>query len=77
MMQGLIDTGKEEGVEYNEDQYNVSEAYMRTIVKALIARDLYESGSYFRVANELNPVYREALDLINDPKRYDRLLSGK
>lgn len=77
MMQGLIDTGKEEGVDYNEDQYNVSEAYMRTIVKALIARDLYESGSYFRVANELNPVYREALDLINDPKRYDRLLSGK
>lgn len=77
MMQGLIDTGKEEGVEYNEAQYNVSEAFMRVILKALIARDLYESGSYFRVANQLNPIYREALRLINDKDDYDNLLSGK
>lgn len=76
MMQRLIDTATREGVKYVEDQYNVSEAYIRTLVKALIARDLYENGSYFRVANELDPVFREALRLIQDKDEYDNLLSG-
>lgn len=77
LMQGLIDFGQKEGVEYNEEQYMISEAYLRTLVKAVIARDLFESGTYFRVANELNPIYREALSLINSPAQYSALLSGK
>lgn len=76
LMQELIDFGEKEGVKYNEDQYNTSKTTLQTIVKAVIARDLFESGTYFRVANDLNPIYREALSLINSPDKYTRMLSG-
>lgn len=57
--------GEKEGVVFNEEQFAISRDAIRTIIKALIGRDLYEESTYFRIANELNPVYREALRLIN------------
>lgn len=77
MMQGMINLGTKEGVTYNEEQFLTSESTIRTIIKAVIARDLFETGSYYRVANALNPVYNEALRLINDEDEYNRLLSGQ
>ncbi len=77
LMQGLIDFGEKEGVKFDADQFATSEPTLRTIVKAVIARDLFESGTYFRIANDLNPVYREALTLINSPREYTDILSGK
>lgn len=74
LMKEIIDFGEKEGVAFNEEQYKVSEEYMRTVVKALIARDLFETSSYYRVANTMNPIYREALEIINTPDLYDSLL---
>lgn len=71
---GFIAMGKESGVEYNEEEYRKSEKYIGTILKALLASDLYDSSSYSRVVNEINPTYREGLRLINDKKEYERLL---
>lgn len=76
MMQGVVAFGEKEGVKFNEEQYGISETTIRTLVKAVIARDLFEMRSYYRVANELNPTYKEALRLINDADEYSRLLSG-
>ncbi len=74
MMQGLIARGEKEGVKFNAEQYDTSREYMRTIMKGLVARDLYEDASYYRVVNPLNPTYNEALRLINDSDEYERLL---
>ena len=77
MMQNLIEFGQKEGVEYNAEQYAISREYLTTIVKALIGRDLYDQATYFRIANNLNPIYRAALDIMNTDGEYDRLLSGQ
>lgn len=74
VMQGLIARGEKEGVKFDEKQYDTSREYLRTIVKGLLARDLFETSSYFKVVNENNPVYREALRLITNPKEYKALL---
>ncbi len=74
IMNGLIEQGKKTDVEYNEEQYKQSENYMRTVLKALIARDIYENGSYYRIANDLNPIYHEGLKVINSPDEYKKLL---
>ena len=37
------------------------------IMKGLLARDLYEDGSYFRPLSKQNKDFNAALDLINDP----------
>lgn len=77
LMQDLIDYATKEGVEYNEEQYNISREGLMVIVKGLIANDLYdEEGIYYRIVNDLSPVYKEALRLINDTDEYNRLLSG-
>ncbi len=74
MMTEIIDKAKEAGVEFNKEEYARSERYMQQILKALLARDLYENGSYFRIANSLNPIYVEGLRLINEPEEYNNLL---
>ena len=56
------------GVKYDETQYRKSEPLMRSITKALIARDILERSAYFRIANENEPIYREAVRTINSPE---------
>jgi len=76
MLDALVAVGVTEGVEENKEQLALSAPLIRAIVKALVARDLFENGSYYRVINPLfNPIYIEALSLINDPARYDNILN--
>lgn len=75
IMQQVIDRATDEGITYDEEQYAKSSTYMKSLLKALLARDLFENGSYFRIMNELNPIYVEGLRLINQPKEYNELLN--
>lgn len=78
MMTSLTDMATKEEIEFNQEQYDRSKDMLRVIVKGLIGRDLYDSSAYARIVYpELNDVYKSALDLINDPKRYRRLLNGE
>ncbi len=45
------------------------------IIKALIGRDIYDNSTYFKVYNLHDPIFKEALKLINSPE-YDTLLSA-
>lgn len=74
MMQGLIDRATKADIIYNEEQYKQSESFMKRMVKALLARDLYDNSSYFRIVNEENEAFNEALKLINDSDAYSKLL---
>ncbi len=74
-MQGLIEKADKDGTKYDESQFRQSESYLRTVLKALLARDLYDDGSYYKIANSLNPSYTEGLKLINDSKEYNKLLN--
>ena len=65
MLKEFTTLGEKEGVAFNAEDYDRSREAMRTIIKALIGRDVYEESTYYRIANELNPTYREALKLIN------------
>lgn len=74
MIDGLVETGEKEGVKFNQEGYDTSRPVLVGILKGLLARDLYENGIYARAVNPLNPVFREALDVINDPARYNKIL---
>lgn len=75
--QQLIAAGTKEKVEFNEEQWARSREYVLALIKGLLSRDLYEDGSALRAVNPLIPDYRAALELINDPERYNRLLKGE
>lgn len=74
MVRALTAQGERDDVKLNEEQLAISGKTLRRVLKALIGRDLFEQSTYFRVANEGNPVYREALEIISDPKAYSKLL---
>jgi carboxyl-terminal processing protease len=75
MIQEIKALGDNDSVKFNDEEFQRSNKLIRTIVKAIVGRDLFETATYYKVVNPtLNPVYREALLLINDNERYNRLL---
>lgn len=75
MLQSLFDIAAKDGVEYNEEQALQSTPLFKMILKALIGRDIWDQATYFKVWNRYDPIFREALRVINSPY-YDTLLSG-
>ncbi len=77
LVQRLIDAGTDAKIEFNEEQWQRSRPLVEAIMKGLLARDLYDDGSYYRPLSKLNKDFGEALKLINDPERYNSLLRGE
>ena len=74
----MIAAGERDNVHYNAEQYAKSKNLIKNIVKALIARDAYtDPAAYFVVMNHSNEMISKALDILNDDRRYNELLSGE
>ncbi len=67
----------DERVEFSENEYIRSLPIIKVQIKALIARDLYDNTSYFKVINGINEVYLNACKIIKNDKQYDELLNKK
>lgn len=74
MLQTLYDMAAKEGVEFEKEEALRSTPLFSMILKALIGRDIYDNATYFKVYNTYDPIFKEALQLINS-KEYDKLLS--
>ncbi len=72
----LIAAGTEAKIEFKPEQWERSKPLVEAIMTGLLARDLYEDGSYYRPLSKINKDFGAALDLINDKERYDALLKG-
>lgn len=64
MLDKVIQMGKDAGIEYNEEEFNRSKPLFEMIIKALLGRDVYDSATYFKVYNEHDPIFKEAVRLI-------------
>lgn len=73
----IFAAGDEAGVPYKEEDWQRSAPLVNAIIKGIIANDLYEDGSYYRPISLINKDFEAALKLINDPGRYNALLTGK
>ena len=61
----LRDMGEQAGIAFNEEEYQTSLPLIRTQLKALVARDLWDMSEYFQVINRLNESVKKAVELIN------------
>ena len=75
MINSLVALAAKDGIAPDSAQLAVSEPALEVYIKALIGRDLFEQSTYHLVANSINPVYQAALELIDNPAEYSRLLS--
>ena len=67
MLEELVALGKDHGAAYNEAQYRISLPLIKTQLKALIARDLWDMNEYFRVVNTLSDSMQKAVELLEQP----------
>ncbi|MBO5540213.1 MAG: S41 family peptidase [Muribaculaceae bacterium] len=71
----FIDAGEKDKVKYDEAKFRTSERVFRTMIKGLIARDVYaDSSAYTRIVNHRNPDLDAAVKVLYDRERYDALL---
>ncbi len=77
MMQELKKLGDADSVKYNEEQAARSKELIARQLKALIARDLFDTGAYFMVMNPSDPTFIKASEIIGDDKEFNRLLGRK
>ena len=77
MLSDLRGRAVKDSIKFDIKQFNRSKGLIEDVVKALIARDVYsDTGAYNMVINHRDPIFREALKVINDDKRYQYLLSS-
>ncbi len=72
----MQEMAKEEKIEWNDEQYQKSKEFMNIQLKALMARDLFDSSAYFVIINDENDIFKEGLRIINNTKVYNDLLKG-
>jgi carboxyl-terminal processing protease len=65
MLATLRQIGEKEGVKFDEKGYTTALPLIKTQLKALIARDLWDMSEYFQVINTTNRSVQKALEILN------------
>ena len=65
MLATLREIGEKAGVKFNEEQYTTSLPLIKTQLKALIARDIWDMSEYFQVMNTTNESVQKALEILS------------
>jgi carboxyl-terminal processing protease len=77
LIDGLKDAAKEAKVDWNDEQFAHSEIFLLMQMKALIARNVWETQQYYQVMSIVDPGIQKALDVLSHEKEYKRILKGK
>lgn len=70
----LVEEGQEAGVDLETVEELRRDPLVETQLKALLARDLWDLSSYYRVINPSVSVYKKALELMDDEPLFSDLL---
>lgn len=73
MLADLFALAEKEGVKPDAEQAKQSEPIFKMVLKGLIGRDIYDQSTYYKVYNRYDPIFKEAIRVINSDD-YDKLL---
>ena len=62
----LAEAAKKDIKPKDEEELQRTLPYLRLQLKALVARDIWETSQYFAIMNEANDIVLRALELIKD-----------
>lgn len=69
MLKRLIAIGEKNKVKFDQADFNKSKAYLKVLVKAHLARQLYDDSAFYMVVNDINEIYLQALKLFDEAER--------
>ena len=77
LIDGLKKAAEEAKVEWNDEQFAHSEKFILLQMKAMIARNVWETQQYYEVMAKEDPGIKKALEILGSDKEYNRILKGK
>lgn len=69
MLKDLIKIGERNKIPFDEKDYNKSKEYLKTLIKAHLGRSLYDDNAFYKIINDINEVYQQALKLFDEAEK--------
>lgn len=76
LLDDLVNAATKEKIAFNQEQFNKSKSYLNPQIKALIANDLWERDTFYRIVNAENATVKQALEMLKQPGEYSKLLTS-
>ena len=77
ILEDMIAYATEEDLEYDKEDFDISREHIRLVLKAYVARDLWNSSEFYQVFNTTNPSVLKAIEVFNGQDIYQALLQSK
>lgn len=74
LLDKLVAEGEKEDVKLNEAEFEQAKEQMKMMMKALIARDVYDMTTSIKISNDYSDIYNKALEIISNENLYNNLL---
>ncbi|MGM0407255.1 MAG: S41 family peptidase, partial [Bacteroidota bacterium] len=72
MLQDLRDYGEENNVEATDEEFGKSKDDLKILLKALIARDIWDMSEYFQIMNTRDKGFNKAVEVIDQWNKYQK-----
>lgn len=69
MLEQLIKVGEKNKVKFVEKDFSKSKSYIKTLIKARMARNIYDDNAFYQVINDINEVFQQGLQLFDEASR--------
>ena len=69
MLNELVEFGKKNKVEFDAKDFSKSKDYLKVLVKAHLARQVYDDSAFYKVVNDINEVYQQAIKLFDEAEK--------
>ncbi len=77
ILKELQDLATEEGIEYNDEAFKRSQLAIKDQFKALVARDIFENGDFYRIINQRDKAFRAAVKILEEESVFEQKLSER
>lgn len=76
-LESLWEEGVKQGIEKDEESISFLKEHAKNHLKAILARDLWNSSEFYEIINSQDKEILRALSVINNSNEYDSILKGK
>lgn len=66
MLDELAKNGEKYNLKFNKKDFDKSKTYLKILVKADMARNLYDENAFYKVLNDINEIYQQAIKLFEE-----------
>ena len=77
LIEKIKQTAQKEEIKWDDKDFEKSQKFILMQMKALIARDLYDSSAFYRIINDIDDIFSKGLEVINNDDLYNNLLHGE